>query len=314
AEALGRRLGRAVPLVADWRATPPAPAAGELVLLENIRFAAGETDNDEALGRHLASMCDVFVMDAFAACHRAHASTSAAARLAPAACAGRLLQAEVAGLRRVFDRAQAPIIAALGGAKVSTKLNLLCSLRRRVDQLIVGGGMANTMLAAGGVDVGASLFEPDMLDEARALLEGGSILLPVDALVRGADGSVRISRLNEIAPDEAIFDIGPASAEAAAEALGGAGGMIWNGPMGVFEQEAFAQGTRAVARAIAGSAAYSVAGGGDTLAAIEAFGLGVKPEPGAPGLSCISTGGGAFLEYLEVGEALPGIAALQRSG
>ena len=312
AEVLGQRLGRRVALAADWRTAAPEPAAGEAVLLENIRFAAGETDNDQALGRHLASMCDVFVMDAFAAAHRAHASTSAVARLAGAACAGRLLQAEVESLGRVFDRARPPIAAVLGGAKVSTKLGLLRSLQRRTDVLIVGGGMANTMLAAGGVDVGASLFEPDMLDEARALIGGGGILLPVDARVRTADGTARISRLDGIAPDEAILDIGPASAEAAAEALRGAGGMIWNGPMGVFEQEAFAEGTRTVARAIAGSPAYSVAGGGDTLAAIEALGLGAKPDPGAPGISYISTGGGAFLEYLEVGEGLPGIAALRR--
>ena len=309
ARRLGELLGRSVRIAEDWPDGIDV-AAGEIVMLENIRFQPGETSNDESLGRRLAALCDVFVMDAFAAAHRAHASTHAVARFAPVACAGPLLEAELAALRRVLDEPRPPLVAIVGGAKVSTKLRVLERLGPKVDQLIVGGGIANTFLAAAGRPVGRSLHEAELVPVAANLLaraaeRGRSIPLATDVVVArecSATAVTRIVRSDAVADNEMILDIGPESCAHLADLLHDAGTILWNGPVGVFEIDPFSAGTRALARAVADSSAFSVAGGGDTLAAIERFDV-------AEGLSYVSTGGGAFLEFME-GRTLPALAAL----
>lgn len=311
AATLGELLGHAVPLVSDW-IDGVEIQPGELVLFENVRFLVGETANDESLARRMAALCDVFVMDAFGTAHRAQASTEAVARFAPVACAGPLLSGEVAALGSALKEPARPLVAVVGGAKVSGKLTLLESLSRVADQIVVGGGIANTFLAATGVDVGASLYERDLLDVARRVHQdirarGGDIPLPDDVVTASEvspEAHPEVRSLDRIAADEMILDFGPASRARIADLLENAGTIVWNGPLGVFEIDQFGYGTEALARAIAGSRAFSIAGGGDTLAAIEKYRV-------ADQISYISTGGGAFLEFLE-GKPLPGIAALQQ--
>ena len=307
---LGEMLGRKVPLVTGWLDGVDV-GEGELVLCENVRFEVGEEADDPQLARRMAALCDVFVMDAFGTAHRAQASTNGVARYAPVACAGPLLVAELEALAAALHDPKRPLVAILGGSKVSTKLEVLQSLSSQVDELILGGGIANTVLAASGVSVGKSLYEKDMLDFARKLLDGGfgkaKIPLPVDVVVApslqaGARGTVK--PVAAVGDDEMILDIGPKTAEIYAGRLAGAGSIVWNGPVGVFENPEFAAGTRRVAEAVAASRAFSIAGGGDTLAAIEQFGVGER-------ISYVSTGGGAFLEFLE-GKKLPAVATLEQ--
>ena len=312
AERLGELLGRTVPVARDWLDGEVAPDPGELVVCENVRFNAGETDNDEALSRRMAALCDLFVMDAFGTAHRAQASTHGVARFAPDAVAGPLLAGELAALGKALDHPARPLVAIIGGSKVSTKLTVLDQLTDRVDQLIVGGGIANTFIAAAGYRVGRSLMEPDLLDTARDLMEkaraaGGEIPIPEDVVVATevSDTAEAVVRgVDEIGEDEMILDVGPKTAAAYAERLRQAGTVVWNGPVGVFEIDAFGNGTRALAEAIAESPAFSIAGGGDTLAAVAKYGV-------EPRISYISTGGGAFLEFLE-GKTLPAVAILDR--
>jgi phosphoglycerate kinase len=307
---LGELLGRKVPLAASWLDGVDV-APGELVLCENVRFLVGEKADDAALARRMAALCDVFVMDAFGTAHRAQASTNGVARYAPVACAGPLLVAELEALAAALQSPKRPLVAILGGSKVSTKLEVLQSLSSQVDELILGGGIANTVLAAAGVAVGKSLHEKDMLEFARKLLDGGfgraKIPLPVDVVVAPSlDAGVRgtVKPVGGVGADDMILDIGPQTAELYAGRLAGAGTIVWNGPVGVFENPEFAAGTRRVAEAVAASGAFSIAGGGDTLAAIEQFGVGER-------ISYISTGGGAFLEFLE-GKKLPAVATLEQ--
>ena len=310
ARALSEALGCPVPLAAGPEELEP-PAPGHCAMLENIRFQPGETANDEMLGRRLAALCDVFVMDAFAAAHRAHASTHAVTRFAPVVCAGPLLEAELDALSRILDEPRPPLVAAVGGAKVSSKLRVLEKLLERVDHLIVGGGVANTFLAAAGHSIGLSLHEAQLVPMAAELLAGAAerghnIVLATDVVVArecSATAAVRITRSDAVADDEMILDIGPDTCAHVSRILHGAGTILWNGPVGVFELDPFSAGTRALARAVARSPAFSVAGGGDTLAAIERFDV-------AGGLSYVSTGGGAFLEFME-GRTLPALAALE---
>jgi len=284
---------------------------GEVVLCENVRFNPGEKSNDEALARRMAALCDVFVMDAFATAHRAQASTEGVARFAPQACAGPLLVRELSTLQKAMHDPERPLLAIVGGAKVSTKLAVLETLLDRCDQLIVGGGIANTFIAATGHQVGRSLHEPDLIPEAQRLIRlahrlGGDIPIPKDVLVAKAfepDAAALVRRLDEVQEDEMILDIGPLTAADYADIIWGAGTVIWNGPVGVFEFENFRHGTQAVAEAIADSNCFSIAGGGDTLAAIDKFDI-------ADRISYISTGGGAFLEFVE-GKTLPAVAALE---
>ena len=307
---LGEALGREVPVVAGWPDDEPGPAPGEIVLGENVRFLAGETENDEALARRMASTCDVFVMDAFGTAHRAHASTAGVVRYAPESCAGPLLAAELDALGQALERPARPVVAVVGGAKVAGKLELLENLAGKVDRLVVGGGIANTFLAAAGHPVGASLVDGERVPFAATLLaraaaEGFEIVLPSDVVLAAelstdAVGVVKPAR--EVGRADRILDIGPASANRLARLVEEAGTIIWNGPVGVFEHRAFAAGTARLAEAVAASPAFSIAGGGDTLAAIETFGV-------EAGLSRISTGGGAFLEFLE-GRTLPAVAEL----
>ena len=312
AERLGELLGRPVPVARDWLDGEVAPDPGELVVCENVRFNAGETDNDEALSRRMAALCDLFVMDAFGTAHRAQASTHGVARFAPDAVAGPLLAGELAALGKALDDPARPLVAIIGGSKVSTKLTVLDQLTDRVDQLIVGGGIANTFIAAAGYRVGRSLMEPDLLDTARDLMEkaraaGGEIPIPEDVVVATemSDTAEAVVRsVDEVGEDEMILDVGPKTAAAYAERLRQAGTVVWNGPVGVFEIDAFGNGTRALAEAIAESPAFSIAGGGDTLAAVAKYGV-------EPRISYISTGGGAFLEFLE-GKTLPAVAILDR--
>jgi phosphoglycerate kinase len=307
---LSELLGRTVPLRRDWLDGVES-APGSVVLCENVRFHRGEKKDDEALARRMAALCDVFVMDAFGTAHRAEASTHGVARFAPLACAGPLLVAELEALERALARPARPMIAIVGGSKVSSKLTVLEALLDKVDGLIVGGGIANTFLAAAGVRVGKSLYEKDMLDMARGLLErararGAAIPLPVDVVVArefAATAHADVRPVGEVADDEMILDIGPDTAEQFAAILKSAGTIIWNGPVGVFEFDQFGEGTHAVADAIARSKAFSIAGGGDTLAAIEKYGV-------EDGISYISTGGGAFLEFVE-GKTLPAVAVLE---
>ena len=307
---LGEALGRAVPVAAGWPDEGPGPARGEIVLGENVRFLAGETENDEALARRMAATCDVFVMDAFGTAHRAHASTAGVARFAPESCAGPLLAAELDALGQALERPARPVVAVVGGAKVAGKIELLENLAGKVDRLVVGGGIANTFLAAAGHPVGASLVDRERVPFAATLLaraaaEGFEIVLPSDVVVApelAADADGAVKSVREVGEADLILDIGPASAEHLARIAGEAGTIIWNGPVGVFEYPSFAAGTARLAEAVAASPAFSIAGGGDTLAAIETFGV-------EAGLSRISTGGGAFLEFLE-GRTLPAVAEL----
>jgi phosphoglycerate kinase len=307
AACLSQLLGKQVTLIQDWESAAPDP--GEILLLENVRFNAGEKANDPALAKRYAALCDVFVMDAFGTAHRAQASTHGVAEFAPTACAGPLLAAELDALKRALTSPAPPMLAIVGGSKVSTKLTVLESLAQQCDSLIVGGGIANTFLAAAGYPVGKSLCEHDMLDTARALMRATSIPLPVDVVVATAfdqDAEATVKLASEVSDEDMILDIGPQAAQAIAEQLMKAGTILWNGPVGVFEFEQFSGGTRTVAQAIAASDGFSLAGGGDTLAAIDQFGI-------ADNVSYISTGGGAFLEYVE-GKTLPAVAMLTARG
>ncbi|MHA7815889.1 MAG: phosphoglycerate kinase [Pseudohaliea sp.] len=302
---LGELLGRPVPLIPDWRGGVVF-GDGEIAMLENVRFNSGEKKDDEALARAYAGLCDLFVMDAFGTAHRAQASTHGVARYAPAACAGPLLAAELSALERALAEPARPMVAIVGGSKVSTKLTVLETLADKVDQLVVGGGIANTFLAAAGFPVGKSLCEHDLAPAAKALMEKTAVPLPEDVVVASefsAEAEATVKAASEVGPEDMILDIGPRAAEALAAQLADAGTILWNGPVGVFEFEAFAGGTRALAEAIAASDAFSLAGGGDTLAAIDRFGI-------ADRVSYISTGGGAFLEYVE-GKTLPAVAVLE---
>jgi len=313
ADWLSRALGRTVPLAANW-IDGVVLKAGQIVLGENTRFLKGEKEDDEALARKMAALCDVYVMDAFGTAHRAEASTHGVAKFVPVACAGPLLAAELDALGKALAHPKRPLAVIVGGSKVSTKLDLLGNLADVADQLIVGGGIANTFLAAAGFKVGKSLCEMDMLDTAKAIRDkirkrGGDIPLPEDVVVAteiSAEARAEVRAVGDVQDDEMILDIGPKARAALAGQLGGAGTIVWNGPVGVFEYPAFAGGTEAIARAIAGSKAFSLAGGGDTLAAIEKFGVAAK-------LGYISTGGGAFLEFLE-GKKLPAVAVLESRG
>ena len=304
---LSELIGRDVLLAREWRHVAPLP--GDVVLLENVRFNVGEAADDAVLASAYASLCDVFVMDAFGTAHRAQASTHGVARCAPIACAGPLLAAELTALERALTAAQSPMLAVVGGAKVSTKLEVLDNLSSRCDSLIVGGGIANTFLAAAGYPIGKSLHEPDLIDTARRLMDQVEIPLPIDVVVapgvdEGRRASVKLAA--EVAAEDRILDVGPQTAAEIAERVGEAATILWNGPLGVFERDAFAEGTRVLAEAIADSEAFSLAGGGDTLAAIDQFGI-------ADSVSYISTGGGAFLEYVE-GRTLPAVAVLAERG
>ena len=279
----------------------------DFVVLENVRVNQGEKSNDEALARKLAALCDIFVMDAFGTAHRAQATTEGVARYADIACAGPLLMAELEALELALLKPTAPIVAIVGGSKVSTKLEVLDALSSKVDHLIVGGGIANTFLAAKGFEVGKSLFEPDLLDQAKRLMEKVNIPIPTDVVVaKGIDKpeTAATKSASEIGADEMVLDIGPETSQVIADIVEAAGTIIWNGPVGVFEQPAFAAGTRSLAEAIAANQGFSIAGGGDTLAAIDQFGISDK-------VSYISTGGGAFLEFVE-GKTLPAVAVLEQ--
>jgi phosphoglycerate kinase len=310
AERLGELLGRPVTLLRDW-ADGVDVAPGQLVLLENCRMNPGEGKDDETLARKYAALCDVFVMDAFGTAHRAQASTHGAIRYAPIACGGPLLMAELDALAKALEQPARPLVAIVGGSKVSTKLELLANLVGRVDQLIVGGGIANTFIRAVGHGVGRSLCEDELLDTARQIIDdakarGADIPIPTDVVVAAefsADAPATVKPVAEVAEDDMILDIGPDTAARYAAMIEQAGSVLWNGPVGVFEFDAFGHGTETLARAIAGSSAFSIAGGGDTLAAVDKYGV-------ADGISYISTGGGAFLEFCE-GKELPAVAALK---
>jgi len=311
ARALAGLLGMPVRLHDDELDSASA-APGEVVLLENVRFLKGEKKDDPALAARMAALCDVFVMDAFGTAHRAEASTHGVALAAPVACAGPLLAAELDALARALGNPRRPLVAVVGGSKVSTKLEVLESLISKVDQLVVGGGIANTFLAAEGASVGKSLHEPDMIEVARRLLaqaraRGVGIPIPTDVVVArefAPTAKAETKPASAVTADEMILDIGPDSARAVAAVVAAAGTVIWNGPLGVFEFDQFGGGTRTLAEAIAKSPAFSIAGGGDTLAAIEKYGIGDD-------VSYISTGGGAFLEFVE-GKTLPAVAALEQ--
>jgi phosphoglycerate kinase len=310
ARRLGELLGREVPLLADW-IDGIAIRPGDVVLLENVRFLAGEKANDPELARKMAALCDVFVMDAFGTAHRAQASTHGVAEFAPLACAGPLLVAELTALEKALRNPARPMVAIVGGSKVSTKLSVLDALADIVDTLIVGGGIANTFIAAAGHNVGKSLYEADMLDTARRLVADAanraSIPVPTDVVVAAefsAEALATVKSVADVADDDLILDIGPTTAKTFADILSNAGTIIWNGPVGVFEFDAFGAGTRVLAEAIAASPAFSIAGGGDTLAAIDKYGV-------ADRISYISTGGGAFLEFVE-GKTLPAVEILTR--
>jgi phosphoglycerate kinase len=308
---LAELLGKPVPLQKDWLNGVDC-VAGQAVLCENVRFNKGEKKDSDTLARQMAALCDVFVMDAFGTAHRAEASTHGVAKFAPLACAGPLLVAELEALERALAKPARPLVAIVAGSKVSTKLQVLEALLDKVDKLIVGGGIANTFLAATGAKVGKSLCEKDMLDMARKLIErararGAEILLPVDVVVAreiAATAHADVRPVGQVADDELILDIGPDTAEQFDEILKSAGTIIWNGPVGVFEFDQFGEGTKSIANAIASSKSFSLAGGGDTLAAIEKYGV-------EDGISYISTGGGAFLEFVE-GKTLPAVAVLEQ--
>jgi phosphoglycerate kinase len=310
AEHLEGLLGQAVRLERDWL-DGVRVADGEVVLCENVRFNAGEKKNDEDLSRRMAALCDVYVMDAFGTAHRAQASTHGVGRFAPVACAGPLLVGELEALSRALDEPARPLVAIVGGSKVSTKLTVLEALIEKVDQLIVGGGIANNFLAARGHPVGKSLYEPDLVDDAARLMKtarsrGGDIPVPTDVRVAtefSETAAATVKSAADVADGELILDVGPETAAHYGDLLRSAGTIVWNGPVGVFEFDAFAGGTRALAEAVADSPAFSIAGGGDTLAALDQFGITDR-------VSYISTGGGAFLEFLE-GKTLPAVAMLE---
>jgi phosphoglycerate kinase len=311
ARRMAELLGREVPLRANW-VDGVAVAPGELVLLENCRLNKGEKKNDEGLARKLAALCDIFVHDAFGTAHRAEASTYGIAQYAPIACAGPLLAAEVDAIGKALAQPKRPLLAIVAGSKVSTKLTLLKSLAGKVDRLIVGGGIANTFMLAAGLPIGRSLAEHDLVGEARAVIEamaarGAEVPLPVDVVVAAefkADAKATLKAAAEVGAEDLILDVGPQTAALLAAQVQRAGTIVWNGPIGVFEWDAFGHGTEVVARAIAKSAAFSIAGGGDTIAAIHKYGIEAD-------IGYISTGGGAFLEMLE-GKTLPALEILQR--
>jgi len=306
---LSELLGMDIPLVRDWLTGVDVPA-GKIVLGENVRFNRGEKANDPALSQQIAGLCDIFVMDAFATAHRAEASTCGVIDYVASACAGPLLVQELRALNAIVDSPRRPVVAIVGGSKISTKLPLLDSLSKKVDTLIVGGGIANTFLAAQGVEIGRSLYEPDLIDEADRLLHlpsGADIPLPVDVVVAESLSEEAESTIKEVAhvdEEEKILDIGPETAKLYSTIIKKAGTILWNGPVGAFEIAQFSHGTRVLGEAVAASAGFSIAGGGDTISAIDTFGLSEK-------ISYISTGGGAFLSFLE-GEALPAVIALER--
>ena len=311
AQNLSDKLGCDIELVRDFPDELNELVNGQTVLLENVRFNKGEKSDGERLSRRYAALCDIYVMDAFGAAHRAQASTHGVARFAPIACAGPLLVAELEALGKALENPARPMIAVVGGSKVSTKLSVLHSLSKKVDQLILGGGIANTFVAAADHQVGQSLYEQDFVGQAKQLLaeahaKGAEIPIPSDVVV-GKEFSKSASAItkpvNQVRADELILDIGPETARRYTAMLNAAGTIVWNGPVGVFEFEQFSQGTRSLAHAIAESTAFSIAGGGDTLAAIDKYGV-------ADGMSYISTGGGAFLEYLE-GKKLPAVQILE---
>lgn len=313
ADYLSEHVGVKVNFITDYLGTAEVVApVGEVSLLENVRFNKGEKSNDEALARQYASLCDVFVMDAFGTAHRAQASTHGVAKYAQQACAGPLLDAELSALKKALDNPKRPLVAIVGGSKVSTKLTVLATLANKVDQLIVGGGIANTFIAAQGYGVGKSLVETSLTNEAKRLTDlaqerGGEIPIPTDVVVgKEFSESTRatVKAVGDVAEDDMIFDIGPETAQYLANILKNAGTIVWNGPVGVFEFDQFAEGTKTIGQAIADSQAFSIAGGGDTLAAVDKYGLAEK-------ISYISTGGGAFLEFLE-GKELPAVAILNR--
>jgi phosphoglycerate kinase len=310
---LAEHLGREVPLVRDWSGGVEV-SPGELVLLENCRMNVGEKTDDGKLAERYAALCDVFVMDAFGTAHRAQASTHGVIRAAKIACGGPLLMAELDALGRVLEQPARPLVAIVGGSKVSTKLTLLENLIGRIDQLIVGGGIANTFIRAAGHPVGTSLCEPDLVEAAGRIMaaaraRGAELPIPTDVVVAdrfAADARATVRPVGDVGADEMILDIGPETAQRYAALIRAAGTVVWNGPVGVFEFDAFGAGTRALADAIAASDAFSIAGGGDTLAAIEKYGI-------AGRVGYISTGGGAFLEFLE-GRELPAVVALEARG
>lgn len=308
---LSELLGMPVPLIQNW-VDGVNVAPGQVVLLENCRCNKGEKKNDQALARKMAALCDVFANDAFGTAHRAEATTYGIAEFAPVACAGPLLAAELDALGRALLKPRRPLVAIVGGSKVSTKLSILQSLADKVDQLIVGGGIANTFMLAAGLPIGKSLAEPEQLDEARAVIEkmkarGAAVPIPVDVVCAktfSADAPATVKSATDVAADDLILDIGPKTADQLAAILQKAGTIVWNGPVGVFEFASFANGTKVVAQAIADSEGFSIAGGGDTLAAIAKFGITDR-------VGYISTGGGAFLEFLE-GKVLPAVEILQK--
>ncbi len=314
AQRLSELLGQPVPLIRNWLDQTCDVAPGQAVLFENVRFNAGEKKDDETLSKKMAALCDVFVMDAFGTAHRAEASTHGVARFAPIACAGPLLATELDALGRALKEPARPLVAIVAGSKVSTKLTVLSTLSQKVDQLIVGGGIANTFLLAEGHKIGKSLAEPDLVPEARKIIDaarasGGDVPIPVDVVTAkkfAEDAEATLKNIADVADDDMIFDIGPQSAAHLAEILKNAGTIVWNGPVGVFEFDQFGGGTEALARAIAESPAFSIAGGGDTLAAVSKYGI-------ADQVSYISTGGGAFLEFLE-GRELPAVKILESRG
>jgi phosphoglycerate kinase len=308
---LAELLGRPVPLVRDWVDGGPwldALKPGDVVLLENCRFNVGEKKDDEGLARRMAKLCDVYCNDAFGTAHRAEATTHALAKYAPVACAGPLMAAEVDALTRALARPRRPLVAIVAGSKVSTKLTILRTLAAKVDTLIVGGGIANTFILASGGRIGQSLAEPELVGEAKAILTEfpGKVPIPVDVVCAktfSADATPHVESIADIADDDRILDIGPRTVAALRDVIARAGTIVWNGPVGVFEFDAFGSGTKALAQAIAASGAYSIAGGGDTVAAIAKYGVGHR-------IDYISTGGGAFLEFLE-GRPLPAVTVLE---
>ncbi|MBA2352886.1 MAG: phosphoglycerate kinase [Burkholderiales bacterium] len=310
---LGKLLGRDVRLVRDWL-DGYEPVANELALFENVRFNPGEKKNDDALAKKMAALCDVFVMDAFGTAHRAEASTHGVAKFAKVACAGPLLAAELDALGRALDNPARPVVAIVGGSKVSTKLQVLESLAGKVDRLIVGGGIANTFMLAAGHPIGKSLAEPDLVAQARTIIDaarnrGGEVPIPVDVVCAKEFSETAVAtpkKVEDVAPDDLIMDVGEQTSARFAEIVKNAGTIVWNGPLGVFEFDQFGGGTKALAQAIAESDAFSIAGGGDTLAAVSKYGL-------AERISYISTGGGAFLEFLE-GKPLPAVEVLEQRG
>ena len=310
-ELLGHPYENGVPLVANW-VDGVAVAPGQVVMLENCRLNKGEKKNDEALARKLAALCDIYVNDAFGTAHRAEATTYGIAQFAPVACAGPLLSVEIDAITQALAHPKRPLVAIVAGSKVSTKLTILQSLASKVDGLIVGGGIANTFMLAAGLKIGKSLAEPDLLDAARSVIaemkaRGAAVPIPVDVVCAkrfAADAEATVKDATEVEDDDLIFDIGPKTSAILAAQLAAAGTIVWNGPVGVFEFEAFSHGTEAIARAIAASPAFSIAGGGDTLAAIAKYGI-------EKDMGYISTGGGAFLEVLE-GKTLPAFEILEK--